>query len=297
MTKLWRIHIRPKGPEGNVNVDESVKLCLDQKVIGVGWRVDKKPASEDEYWELGEDKYGDNGWKINPNAILYRMEIGDLVWFRDTKGVYYLGRIIGEWEYRDNEENLQADIVNVRPIECYKVGTRIAGKIINSFFRGRTVQQIHDDTALLFSKVVYNEKSRSMCYEVKNKPDIFSLLSTEDLEDVVGLYLQLERGYVLIPSSRGRLDNTIKYEYELLNRNNEKAFVQVKSGDIKIDPDEYKGSEGKYFLFSPAGYKYTIESDTLETLPKSTIEEFLEKYKDILPFNIRVWVDFCEKQR
>ncbi|MHA1331368.1 MAG: hypothetical protein ACTSR2_09845, partial [Candidatus Hodarchaeales archaeon] len=118
MTKLWRIHIRPTGPEGNVNVDESVKLCLDQKVIGIGWRVDKKPASKDEYKKLGKKKYGDIGWKINANAILDRMEIGDLVWFRDTKGVYYLGRISGEWEYRDNEKNLQADIVNVRPIEC-----------------------------------------------------------------------------------------------------------------------------------------------------------------------------------
>jgi len=315
MTKLWRIHIRPTGPEGNVNVDESVKLCLNQKIIGIGWRVDKKPSSKKEYMQLGEKKYRDRGWKTNANAILNRMEIGDLVWFRDTKGIYYLGRITGEWEYRDNEENRQADIVNIRPVESYKVGTRIAGKIINSFISRLTIQQIHNDTAHLFSKVRFNELSKNKYYEVNKRKDmdIFSLLSAEDLEDVVGLYLQLERDYVLIPSSRGRRDDTIKYEYELLNKKYvknvlnkknekknenkeiEKAFVQVKSGDI-IDPDEYKESEGTYFLFSPAGYKYTIESKTLETLPKSTIEQFLKKYKKILPLNIRTWMNFLEEQ-
>lgn len=316
MTKLWRIHIRPTGPEGNVNVDESVKLCLNQKIIGIGWRVGKKPSSKDEYMQLGEKKYGDRGWRSAANAILNRMEIGDLVWFRDTKGIYYLGRITGEWEYRDNEENRQAGIINIRPVEYYKVGTRIAGKIINSFIRGRTVQQIHNDTALLFSKVIYNECSGYRYYQVNKRKDvdIFSLLSAEDLEDVVGLYLQLERDYVLIPSSRGRRDDTIKYEYELLNKKYvknvlnkknekknenkeiEKAFVQVKSGNIIIDPDEYKESEGTYFLFSPAGYKYTIESDTLVTLSKSTIEQFLKKYKKILPLNIRTWMNFLEEQ-
>ena len=207
--------------------------------------------------------------------------------------------ITGDWEYRDNEENLQADIVNIRPVKLYKVGTRVAGKIINSFIPRKTVQQIHNTTALLFSQIVYNKCSGCNHYEINmgKNIDIFSLLSAEDLEDVVGLYLQLERDYALIPSSRGRRDDTIKYEYELLNKKGEKAFVQTKSGNIIINPDDYKESDGKYFLFSPAGYKYEVKSDTIETLPKSIIEEFLKKYKERLPLNIKVWLNFLEGQK
>ena len=293
--KLWRVHIRPTGPEGNVDVKKSVELCLRDNIIGIGWRVDRRPSSKEEYFKLGEKRHGSSSsWKSNSRAILYKMHEDDLVWIRDTNGIYYLGRICGDWEYRDNEENLQVDIINIRPVEkFYKVGTRVAGKIINSFIPSKTIQQIHDDTALLFSKIVYN-KFNPCYYKIDKKEnlDIFNLLSAEDLEDVVGLYLQLERGYVLIPSSRGRRDETIKYEYELLDKRGKRAFVQVKSGNVEIDPDDYDVSEGKYFLFSPAGYTRTRNDEGLETLSKDVINRFLKKNKDILPLNIKIWLDW-----
>lgn len=297
MTQLWRIHIRPIGPEGNVDVNESVNLCLKQKVIGIGWRVDKKPSSKEDYMTLAEEKYGNTSWRSNANAILYKMELDDLVWFRDKKGIYYLGRIIGDWEYRDTEENLRTDIINVRPVEIYKVSTRVAGKIINSFIPRRTVQRINDPTSLYFSKLVYNKLSGKNFYEenVEENVDLFSLLSPEDIEDVVGIYLQITRGYFLIPSSRRRKNDTISYEYELVNKRGEKAFVQVKSGNVTINPDDYKdSSEGKYFLFSPAGYNYDVKNKSVETLSRNDIEGFLREYEDIMPFNIKVWIDYIK---
>jgi len=298
MVQVWRIHIRPMGPEGNVNVNESVELCLEQQVIGIGWRVDKKPVSKEEYIKMGEKIYGDSSWRSNTESLLYKMKHDDLVWFRDTNGIYYLGRIKGDWEYRDGDKNLRTDIINVRPVELYKVDSRVPGKIINSFIPRRTIQKIHDETALLFSQIVFNRLSGKKHYELHNREnfDIFNLLSAEDLEDVIGLYLQLERNYILIPSSRGRRDDTIKYEFELLNKKGEKAFVQVKSGNVVINPDEYKNSEGKYFLFSTGGYTYEVANDNLETLSKSKIENFLKEYQEILPLNIRAWLEFLNEQ-
>jgi len=133
----------------------------------------------------------------------------------------------------------------------------------------------------------------------KKSLDIFSLLSSEDLEDVVGLYLQLEKKFVLIPSSRGRNDETLKYEFELMNEKGERAVVQVKSGNTKINPKEYEKEtfKGKIFLFSPAGYEYETKSDTIETLSKSAIEEFLKEYKEKLPLKIKIWLDYLYAQK
>ncbi|MCD6420325.1 MAG: hypothetical protein J7L41_06390 [Synergistetes bacterium] len=291
MCKLWRIHIRPDAdPKSSINV------CLNQSVIGIGWEVGQKPASEADYMQLGQSKYGDPAWRSNANALLYEMDIDDLVWFRDTDGVYYLARVIGGWQYRNAPANIRADIVNVRPVEICRVGTRVPGKIISSFIPRRTLQRIHDKTALLFSKIVFN-----MCcgghYPVENdqEMDIFSLLSAEDLEDVVGLYLQLVRCYVFIPSSRGRSDDTIRYEYELLDRNGKGVLVQVKSGNVVINLDDYKDSKNKYIVFSPAGYTGE-SSEKVEALSRESIEEFLENYAYLMPFHIKVWIQCCKKE-
>jgi len=309
--KLWKIHIRPGGGEEDIPSEERVKFCLREKIIGIGWQVDRKPSSKEDYMKLGKEcvkqkKWGKWGksWKKNANVILFRMKIGDLVWFRDTYDNYYLARITGEWEYRDNEEYKKMDIVNVRPVEVYKVGkgkrAEIPGKIISIFNRRLTTHQIHDETALLFSKILFNKHSQKNYDNIEKKSlDIFSLLSSEDLEDVVGLYLQLEKKFVLIPSSRGRNDETLKYEFELMNEKGERAVVQVKSGNTKINPKEYEKEtfKGKIFLFSPAGYEYETKSDTIETLSKSAIEEFLKEYKEKLPLKIKIWLDYLYAQK
>ena len=298
MTQLWRIHIRPTGPTDTVDVNESVNLCLKEGIIGIGWRVDKKPSSKEEYMRLGALKYGEGSWKSNADIILYEMKEDDLVWFRDTDGRYYLGRVVGDWEYRDEKKYLDADIVNVRPVDIIKVGTRVPGKIINSFIPSKTVQRILDQNALLFSQLLYNSCS-SPVYPLSTSiglSAIFDLLSAVDLEDVIGLYLQFEKSYVMIPSSRGRRDDTIRYEFELVNQDGRRACVQVKSGNVVINPDDYKNlatSKRKCFLFSPAGYTKMIHTNEMETLSTEEIIAFLKKYKDVLPSNIGLWVKYA----
>lgn len=305
--QLWRIHIRPKGPNNDVDTRQSVALCRREQVIGCGWgfQGESPPKSVDEYYRRAEKKFSGRGWKAAANAIISPegrgMKVDDLAWIRDMEGNYYLGRIKGPWIYNHVREFGEHDIVNMRPCDLKKVDKRIPGVIANRFISRQTVCRIHDktDTALIFSELAYNEINKGSHYpDIQGKDqNIFSLLSPEDLEDVVGLYLQHERNYMLIPSSRGRRNDTARYEYELVKRNTgERAFVQVKSNE-RLNPDSYRDNDGKYYLFSLGGYRKEEKSSKVETLGRKIIEDFMYQEKRKMPYYIRLWIEYMEKTK
>lgn len=286
--RVWRVHLRP-----DANNIDPVDVCIRQEVVGIGWRVPQKPSNRDEYWALGKKEYGNVGWSRAAKAIGWRIEVGDLVWVRDFFGAYYLGKTTGEWEYRDDPENLKADIINVRQCKFYRAGTSVAGKIVNCFRPSATVQQIHDETAELFSTFVYNKIANvNLPLTPPEDIDIFSLLSDVDLEDVVGLYIQQKRGLLFIPSSRSRQNATISHEYQLVDpKNGQPVFVQVKSGNTDLDPSNYYKFPHEFYLFSPAGYTRASEQGHVICLNRSEIENFLESSRSFLPLNISAWLD------
>lgn len=300
LPSVWRVHLRPGGgPESSGG--NAVRLCLDQGVIGIGWQVDPAPKSPEEYWEAGNQRFGNRGWKTNARAILWRMAVGDFVWFRDTRGDYYLGRVSGEWEYRDDKVNRDVDIANVRRCSIHKVGTGVPGKIVSAFIRGPALRPIRDDTARLFSIVKFNELSGETVPTHRTDGDIFSLLSAMDLEDLTGIYLQRRHGLLLIPSSRQRNSTTIDYEFELVDPDTgSAAYVQVKSGNERLDPARYYGDSAdgapdrKYFLFSPAGYERRSERPEVVCIPRTEMEAFLAEARRYLPGNIRTWLDWLD---
>jgi len=288
---VWRVHLRPDADD----VDP-VDVCLRQEVIGIGWRVPMRPANRDEYWSLGEKEYGDAGWSRAANAIGWRMAIGDLVWVRDFFGVYYLGRITGDWEYRDAPENLKADIINVRSCKLHHVGASVAGKIVNCFRPSATVQQIHDETAELFSVFVFNQLTKAnLPFTPPGSIDIFSLLSDVDLEDVIGLYLQKKKGLLFIPSSRSRQNTTLSHEYQLVDpKTCQPIFVQVKCGNVTLDPKDYYKFPHEFYLFSPAGYASPSMQNHVICLDRRDIEAFLGTSRSFLPLNVAAWIDLRE---
>jgi len=290
--RLWRIHLRPDADHVG-----PVDLCLNQGVVGIGWRVSRKPRNFDEYLSLGEKEYGNKGWRTAANAIGKRMKTDDLVWMRDFFGVYYLGKIDGGWEYGDGDENTQADIVNVRRCRFFRVGTSVTGKIVNCFRPSATVQPILDRTAKLFSVLTYNRVANvNVHFDGPSDVDIFGLLSDVDLEDVVGLYLQHKKRLLVIPSSRSRLNDTIAYEFQLVNPSTgQPAYVQVKSGNVILDPIRYYGSEHMFYLFSPGGYVCTSQRENVICITREELLDFL-KYNEILfPLYIALWHRFREQ--
>lgn len=291
--KVWRVHIRPDAEKSENPFD----VCTRQGVIGIGWRVSRKPSSWDDYISLGTIKYGDRGWTRAAKAIGVRMAPGDLVWVRDFYGAYHIGMISGPWEYRDELENLRSDIINVRQCKLYRVGTMIAGKIINCFRPPAAIQQIDDRTAELFSILTYNKVTGSeIPFVPPPNADIFSLLSDVDLEDVVGLYLQYSKGLLFLPSSRSRDNSTISHEYELIDSKFCRAvYVQVKSGNEILDPSNYYNFPDEFYLFSPAGYLAKSQKNHVFCIDRKDIEAFLDTARNFLPSSISVWLDMADK--
>ena len=258
MGKVWRLHLRSAAMEG---VDPS-KFCVKRHILGVGWPVCQKETLDwDTYCILGEKEYGDKGWRAALRAVGKRMAVDDLCWSRDQDGNYYIGKIEGHWEYRFTPEYRNADIVNIRPCTWFRIGgvDSVPGKVLNNFRAPGTVQRIYDETAALYSKWKYNQLSGTAHYTLPgiDKPNLFSLISTEDCEDIVGIYLQETHGYRLIPSTC-KLD-TLKTEF-VLRKATGKAHVQVKQGNIVLDRDDYRDNDPcdlcDWFLFTTCG-RYT----------------------------------------
>lgn len=291
----WRINIKTDAQPG---VDPR-KFCLSGGCLGVGWPVGDVATIEwNAYIEQGKVIYPkDNGWWPALNAIRNRMAQDDLCWTRDTKGLYYLGRITGPWEYVGREENLAADVVNLRPCDWVQVGAvdAVPGKVVNSFGPNRTVQVVDDETVRLFSAYFYNSHSKSgFSYDLPPvSPDIFSLLSSEDCEDLVALYMQM-KGYVLLASTCKR--STSAYEFVMRHRHRgEHAAAQVKNGFDDLRVEDYASFPGKVFLFTSKGRYVGAVSPNVSCISAHEMLRFVHEHEAILPDRTKVWVDLARE--
>jgi hypothetical protein len=233
--------------------------------------------------------------KIIRGTVVKKAEVDDLIWTRDARHQYYLGRITGDWFYDISEQASAADMVNVRPCQWYKVGTaeNVPGKLINCFIPGRTIQRVMDETVEQFSLIKFNELSGQPLYPVepRENADIFSLLSSEDCEDALLLYLQFRENYMLIPSSR--TVSTMAYEYELVHRETkERAIAQVKNGYIDLNIDEYLGVSEKVYLFTTKGCYVGDASVKVICIDPSDMLAFMLENRVVMPRRIQTWMKF-----
>jgi hypothetical protein len=247
MTKLWRLHVRPEGGEGDVFF--STNFCLQNSLIGMGWPIVKteitRSSDFDWYRRAADEQYG-NRWTSVWNFVQSVRE-GDLVWFRDPDGCYYVAEVTGAWEYRYEGDHIRAGIVNIRPARIIQVGLadRVPGKIIACFRPPMTLQTIVSRDMLIFTQHLLG-----LPPAVSGSVDVLDYLTSEDLENVVAVYLQT-RGWLIIPGTR-RCD-TPHYEFVLVHgQTGERAIVQVKSGNTWLNAADYEGRV-KTFLFSASG--------------------------------------------
>jgi hypothetical protein len=287
---VWRINIKTAAQNG---IDPR-QFCLSRDCLGVGWPVGDKTSIEwDAYFQQGTAAYAkDKGWWPALNAIRNRMVQGDLCWTRDTTGLYYLGRITGPWRYVGNEENRRADVVNLRPCEWVGVGPvdAVPGKVVSSFRPSRTVQVVDDETVRVFSAYFYNAHSKSgFLYDLPAaSPDIFSLLSSEDCEDLVALYMQM-KGYMLLPSTCKR--STSAYEFVMRHRvTGEHAAAQVKNGFDDLHLGDYSSFPGTVFLFTSKGRYVGMAPPNVSCVTAEQILQFIHEHDAILPDRTRAWL-------
>ena len=184
--QVWRIHIRPGGGLGDPAY--SFGICLKQQVLGVGWALDHPPDDRSDVWSYlkrAEEKFA--GYSSCRSALrqLDSMAEGDLVWTRDTKGVYYLAKVKGPYEYRDEKENLDADICNLRKMRMVRIDepSRVPGKVVSAMRARRTIQRINGDAVHMYSQYLFAKLTGDGDPPDLTGQDVFDYLSDQDCED------------------------------------------------------------------------------------------------------------------
>lgn len=250
MTQLWRINLKTDAVAG---VDARA-FCFENNLLGVGWPVPEDAPTWEQYEELSARIY--KKVPVACKTLKQRMKTGDLCWARTVHGEYYLARVDGDWEYRGSAPHRNADVVNVRKCAWVRVGSEasVPGAVAASFGVGKTLQRVASDSALLVSKKRFNERTEgAFTYPVEAQNlDLFALLSYEDCEDLVGLYLQAQFGYSVIPSTCRR--DTAGYEFVLVHRETgQEAVVQVKNGAVNLSTTALRSPGRQVFLFTSRG--------------------------------------------
>jgi len=280
---LFRIHIRPSG--GSADMEKTFDYCLRNGILGVGWRLNsiKKTTNWNEYFNEASTIHD------NLSICKYiKKWVGkdDLVWTRDAGGQYYLSRVLSGWEYWMTQEaiDLDIDIANIFRVEFKKVQIdEVPGKVIACFRAPRTFQGIDDEKAFEYSKYLWNVSSGKKIYEVNKSKfsDIFMMLDDEETEDLVFLYLQ-SKGWYVVPNSRK--GDTMSFEYLAVDpKSGEKALTQVKTGNDRLNKDDYIHYPYKIFLFQSNEYYDGDGNINVACLTRKELFDFLNKSIAWLP--------------
>jgi len=248
---VFRIHTRPKGGLGNAKV--SFSYCVNANVLGLGWQTESQnnDVTWDEYKKEAIEIYGEKELS-RVKYLKNNVRKDDLIWTRDSKGNYYLGKVDSGWEYFSNEDAQNADIVNIVRCNLKQIPSidDVPGKVIACFRPARTIQAIRDETTSDYTQYLWNKISDTEHFTIQKDKfkNVFSFLDSEETEDIIFIFLQ-EQGWVVIPNSRKA--DTMNYEFYLINRKSkEKAIVQVKTGHTSLTPKTWEEKKKRCFYFS-----------------------------------------------
>lgn len=297
---LWKMIIKSDSVEG----ENPFEFCKKNNFLGCGWRLSDDngnsviPKSIEECEEIGRRKYDNAKGFVSSIQALKEMKEDDLIWTRkDGKdGTYYLCRVTGAWDYKNSDDNYKNDIFNVVPVEFIEAGTieDVPFKAVNSFRTNKSIHKIRgvnsNHAALNATKNIYNKKTGSNYYEIENKnTDILELFLPDDIEEIISLYLQLKKNYLIYTYHKS---NQQRYEFGASDGSHF-CYSYVKTGNGRLDFNNYneltqKGH--KVYLFA-LSEKYTKnENKDIEVLSKAEVESFVIKHNYIMPERVRKWL-------
>jgi hypothetical protein len=297
MPQIWRLHA--KSPR--LNEPDASTFCIENDLVGFGYPVD--PAEDLLAWEIyyrrGLEVYHNKGvteWQPAVEAIRRRMVVGDLCWARHRSGKYYVGRIMGTWEYRNGPANRNANVVNTRFCDWQDAGDafNVPNAVLSSFRNSAPLERIDGDGIEAFSSFRFNGLTQKSVYEFSQRTcDLFSVMGPEECEDLIGIYLQMQ-GFLLLPGScktdASRFAFLLKHQ-----TSGQHAAVQVQQGYEAINPSVYENFDGEVFLFQTNGL-YTGETPSnVKCLTPEEIQEFCLSNTEALPANLQRWLKVWRK--
>lgn len=252
MSKLWRMHLFAGVKEEEK--EDARTCCLEGKKMAIGWPCRIVNDDVKEYLEKFKKISEEKGWlKKNGNypdsvtRIIEKVQENDYVWTYDGVEHYCIAKVIDNHAhipiYKGNdffskEFGVYRNVENWYPCENYEV----PGKVINSLIKGQTLQAV-DSCLFEYSKYLYQKKHTKnpnliFKQEENSEDTLKNLLHYDDLEDLLGLWLQIGNEYVVFPSTNKQ--GTKDYEYVLKKKDgSRKAVIQCKTGYSGIDASKF----------------------------------------------------------
>lgn len=295
MDYVARLHLKTN----TCHRQEMVDFCLNnsEQYVAIGWSRLSEGITSDDFREYYNRIKQENG-KANPAINIFQnAKVDDLLWTRDLNGNYWICKVKSPVKVVCDK---RMDIGSLIPVEAYNFGMQVPGQIKASFTRinGGTAGYIRDEIIVEYSKLVFNQLSQSNYYQVipyvggllDNLPDF-------DLEELVISYLQVKENYYVLSNSIAKKSTTIKIECEMMSRdveNPRKAVVQVKGKKAReLDALDFKQYvEEGYIVYLHAPKISNIDQlKNVVRIYDSTLLDFYEKNKPILPASITQWED------
>jgi hypothetical protein len=183
-------------------------------------------------------------------------------------------------------------VFQVRKCKWVRVGSsdKIPGPVKNAFAgRGQAISRIaKEESAALLGTALIWESVTGESIEldiVAAKQFPMGAIAHDDLEDIVALYLQIEMGWHIVPSTAKKTTRDI--EFVLRNSMGQRAYLQVKSGQATVEVTKIDVPQDVDFFF--IFYPTISEQDSFGTNSKivllnpNEIAKFLSSHKTIMP--------------
>ena len=302
MAELWRLHLRPKCKDAK----DVVRYCLKEGILGLGWRGPDKAKGKrgEEYMEMHNRHYKKNYPQDYPKGVasvrdFMKVKEKDLIWARDAKGGYLLGRVKNmpypRWDRDAKKHDMHhvvlAHIVGGQSGSEAIFDHEVPGLIKARFSRGPTIWRIKDCHARNYSCWLFAKKIGSDDVPPRPEGCFIDLLDSYDLEDLVVLYLQEDQNWRVVLSSHAR--STPRYEVTLVNCKSQSAGVQVKhkGQDICASSYEQDTQVNQVFLFAASGNYGSNIPENVTIIRPDELVDFARQNLSLLPESIKYWWD------
>ncbi|MGN0901977.1 MAG: hypothetical protein ACI4M9_01710, partial [Succinivibrio sp.] len=184
------------------------EYCIKNNVAAMGWcyyadprdmlKIERSKITNYQTYSSWYKKWSNKDVAGSVNRLATQIEIGDLVWmYNKQNGYYYIGKCVSGYKFNNTQYAIDNDACNEVGVEWHKYADTsnglVPGAIITSLIRGSTFQQIHKTGVESFSKFAFNKASHNDVFDdivfSLDKDTFFSMLSNDDCEDLLYLYL------------------------------------------------------------------------------------------------------------
>lgn len=294
MIQIWKMPLK-SGRDDFKNDPNKTQIarefCFEKGFAGIGWEVPslRRNVSRPELYEkaLQSTKGNDRAALSAHRSFAYKMKKGDFIWSRARENTYWLARVKGFWRYKTSHSFSNFDLFQSRRVRWCRVGAvdRVPGPIKNAFAgRGSAVSRIKREEQITFYMTarIWERLTSEKVQSVNTALIPFSIshLGHDELEDLVGLYLQAEFGWYLAPSTANR--SSPSTEFVLRNAKGQRAYLQVKSGAAKIrEPIKVPNDVHRFYVFDASKEKF--RSKKIHRISEKELKSFVSGHPRFLP--------------